>query len=449
MAGFDAVRAAYGRRRRRQATGARRASARKRLLVNWVYYEAVGHTIEAFQIADGFCAANPDLEIGVMVNAQAGLGLAATLTGIDHVYAVDVSSFRAGISANAFEHIPKQWDYLVFDPRHEYPMGRTSLDRCQASFREYIQAAVRANDLQDERLPPYRHRPLVLRPTSEASSFAQAFLEDGSARRISVLLGGGSDPNRTPSTRFWSALFSAISEEIPDVEFIILGASKRGASQTRGMDQADVEWLCSTHPRVRNAYDVGIVNQLALAQRCALHISPHTGMSFALQAVGVPWLVLSGGEAAEYWVNGVPFHTLLPRCEHYPCGASLYATERMLATCKERHRISGPFLCMSDVEMFPRIKRAVRAAKSLLDERRTYRKCLLEHKASLTNHPGASAMRMFCEEAVFDPTFAFSRVEALGTLGDPPRVHLPYSGEIHPRNSTPRRRPIPAAKRHW
>ena len=51
----------------------------------------------------------------------------------------------------------------------------------------------------------------------------------------------------------------------------------------------------------------------------AIFLSPHTGFGTAALAVGTPWLTLSGGPWHESLFNGVPFHSVLPDVERYPC----------------------------------------------------------------------------------------------------------------------------------
>ncbi len=48
----------------------------KTLLVNWVYYRPVGHVVEALKLAKGYKLANRDLEVHMMLNADAPVELA-------------------------------------------------------------------------------------------------------------------------------------------------------------------------------------------------------------------------------------------------------------------------------------------------------------------------------------------------------------------------------------
>ena len=44
--------------------------ASQKLLIAWVYHPAVGHLVEALQVAANYYSANPKLEIHVLVNSK-------------------------------------------------------------------------------------------------------------------------------------------------------------------------------------------------------------------------------------------------------------------------------------------------------------------------------------------------------------------------------------------
>lgn len=57
-------------------------SNRKRLLINWVYYQPVGHAIEAFRYGQAFRNCNPDLEIAIALNARSAIALGQCLPAV-------------------------------------------------------------------------------------------------------------------------------------------------------------------------------------------------------------------------------------------------------------------------------------------------------------------------------------------------------------------------------
>ncbi len=87
-----------------------------------------------------------------------------------------------------------------------------------------------------------------------------------------------------------------------------------------GFTRAEFDALAETVPNAAWALDVPLDRQLAAMQRCDLLLSPHTGFAFAALAVGTPWLSLAGNDWAEYYFNpGVPFYSVLPDPDRFPC----------------------------------------------------------------------------------------------------------------------------------
>jgi len=92
----------------------------KRLLVNWVYYLPAGHVVEAIQHAHGYHAANPDLAISLLLNADAGKAVQLTegCPWLADVYTVSLTELGTqGQQAPSLRAVPQTWDYVVHDPR--------------------------------------------------------------------------------------------------------------------------------------------------------------------------------------------------------------------------------------------------------------------------------------------------------------------------------------------
>jgi hypothetical protein len=82
----------------------------------------------------------------------------------------------------------------------------------------------------------------------------------------------------------------------------------------------EFEAMAQAVPEAAWAVDVSLAEQLAAVQRCDLFVSPHTGFAFAAMAVGTPWLALAGNDWAEYYFDpGVPFYSVLPDLDRFPC----------------------------------------------------------------------------------------------------------------------------------
>jgi hypothetical protein len=384
---------------------------RKRLLINWVYYQPVGHAIEAYRYGQAFRNCNRDLEIAIALNARSAVELGRCLPAIDTVYTVDVEEFEQPASRRmSLERLPQVWDYVFTDPRHEHSMGWEALDRFEREFRAYIRAGAVNDGWSCGELPAASLSPLVLSLPEHARRFAGQFLRTEQKTRISMLMGSGTDASRTPPLSFWRKLIQQLVTEFANVEIVLLGALDPRRSATKGLAQGDVDSIVREFPQVRNAFDVGLLNQLALAERCGLHISPHTGMSFAIQCVGVPWLALSGGETAEYIVNGVPFVSIYPDCDFYPCGRWFAPHKNpMLPQCQARQASGQPWLCMTGTRLEQKLPAILAAARALLNGELSYQACVRKHYAEMIPRLGKQEGEPFMEgwPGVMEEDFSF------------------------------------------
>lgn len=334
----------------------------KRLLINWVYYRPVGHVIEALRIACDVARANDDVCVSLLLNSESPAELAECVDSIDCVYRVDVEK---PIPSD----FPREWDFVLTDPRAEEPSGWPALDRFHAAFRESVRGE-RADAL------PRKIEPLRLTLPARARDFAVAQLASDRSPRLSILFGAASHM-RTPSLAFWTRLFDAFFERHADGEIVLIGKLKGTRSTTRGITAREIDALRARYPAMRSAFDLDLLEQLALAEQCDLHISPHSGMSFAVQAVGVPWLAISGQEWHEFLLNGVPFVSLYPECPLYPCYREMYPE------CRTQMRSGTITRCLSDDALFAKLPAILGAMESLLAGKVPYRDSALAHERAL------------------------------------------------------------------
>jgi hypothetical protein len=358
-----------------------------------VYAPPVGHAIEGFKFADGYARANPHLEVSLLLNSRSAPELAGCVPSVARVYPINMEDFAAPTGPRpSLEAVRQDWDYLFYDPRQNHPMpGWPPYNHYRAAARFYFRARHLWQPATARDFPPRLQRPLALQLPADARAHAASVLSPSSSPRISLLFapGGGLLSSggrglfaRTPPIAFWRTLIRALLAEYPTAEIVLLGALK-GHHHSQGVTRADLVSLQAEFPSVVDAYDAGLLNQLAIAERCDLHISPHTGYSFAVQCVGVPWLVLSGGEMFEHWLNGVPFASLYPRCDHYPCANWTKLHHPMLPECIERAEAGGPTLCATVDELESRLPEILAHARALIARERPYLDCVREHHDAL------------------------------------------------------------------
>ncbi len=136
-------------------------------------------------------------------------------------------------------------------------------------------------------------------------------------------------------------------------------------------------------------------------------------MSFAVQCVGVPWLALSGGDCAENIVNGVPFISLYPACERYPCGR-WFAPQKnpMLPECEERRRLGQTFLCLSNDWLHAQLPHILDSARLLVKQERSYLECVRDHYQAMIPRLGKKDGDPFMDgwPDVLNAAFVFNNI---------------------------------------
>jgi hypothetical protein len=138
-----------------------------------------------------------------------------------------------------------------------------------------------------------------------------------------VLPGGGREPLYYPSLRSWRLILQALATRYPDAEFCLVGKLRADSRTSTGFSRADFDELAAAVPRTVEAIDLPLVDQLATVAACDVLVSPHSGFGMAGLAVGTPWLTIAGNRWPEYYFNGVPFYSVLPDLERFPCYTEL------------------------------------------------------------------------------------------------------------------------------
>jgi len=363
------------------------------LLVNWLFYEPVGHLAEALQHAHGYHRANPDLELHLFLNAATPIELAEALPWVARVHALDVAELAAhGAAAPCLHGVPARFDHVVADPRTApgafiEGWDEAPLVRAQALLHALWPAHELSKGGGDfHGLPPLapgglayeRDARLSLPLPDGARRFAAARVRD-EERVVCVMLAGGGGALRSPSARAWLEILRAVETALPGVRFVFTGVRARvnGRSFTRDWPPEAAAELCRALPRAELAYDVGLWNQLALIARSALFLSPHTGFGFLPQLVGTPWLALSSCPWPEYLWNGVPFFSALPDCDSYP------SETRSARGCGRRLREGLRPACTEDRSFLARRGDVHRGVKYLTDPAFDFAAARARHVAEL------------------------------------------------------------------
>lgn len=293
------------------------------VLVNFVYCHPVGHAVEAVQYCLGYRRANPDRRIGVVLKADTAVDLASWCDHIDEVYTVNVDVFTPP-DADVLSHVPAEWDWVVDDPRGHQQWHRDLFPGLAAYYDlagEHFRAR-RGHRQVGEPLPTYQPKNrLEFALPASARSWATELLPDTeSGPTIAILPGGSGERWRYLSLTSWLRVLTAFVERWPAARFCLVGklADDGRTSTTFTGDEFDA--LARVVPKSVSAVDVPLARQLAAVQRCDLLLSPHTGFAFAAMAVGTAWLTLAGNDWAEYYFNpGVPFYSVLPDLDRFPC----------------------------------------------------------------------------------------------------------------------------------
>lgn len=292
------------------------------LLVDLWYSHAVGHVFEALRRCQAYHAGDPTLRINLVLNGASPIELARCAPFVENVFGVAFTSFGTpvGDPAVALQQIPRTWDHVVHHP--------ASVDPYQARFeglRGYCAASRRhfrgrlSRGIVGQPPPEYiPHQQLRLDLPVEAR--ARARVELDGRRSIAVMLAGSSSLRALyPSATSWIRILAELERRLPQTTFVFIGLrhARRGHTAS-GISSEEIARISASCTSAVDYFDRPILEQLAAIEASSVFVSPHTGFGFGAVAVGTPWLTLSGGDWHEYFFNGVPFHSVLPKRPSYP-----------------------------------------------------------------------------------------------------------------------------------
>ncbi len=317
------------------------------LLLNFVYYNAVGHTAEALKYAKGFAEANAGLDVYLAHRADAPIELAEGCDWIRGTYPVEMGEFREEQSgpARSLTAIPRDWDWLIennlidIETGDARSIGRTTEQEIgseEAPMLNYLRAgrAYFTARCGSGTLYPKLDLPSGLNYTPNAtvrievpaSAVADAVFagDETGGLALGVMLGGSAGYSHYPSVRTWTKILQALEESSPSCRLYLTGVTRSRDGRTSSTyTQSNINTILRGLSNATAVYDVGLWDQLAVIERCDAFISPHTGFAFLALCVGTPWVAISGGDWAEYFFNDVPFYSVLPDNPEYPYEGTL------------------------------------------------------------------------------------------------------------------------------
>ena len=203
------------------------AATVERLLVNFFYAHPVGHAIEALHYADGYHAADPELEIAVALNAATAVELASFCPFVSAAYAIEQPLLEPRPASLA--GVPREWTWVVDDGRRHQDIQLQLFpglrDYYAASDRHLI--AGRGRGVAGAPPPAYvPHHPLRLRLPDAARAAAAARL-GAHDTAIAVMPAGSSERALYPSLRSWLLILDALADALPGVRIALVGKRRR------------------------------------------------------------------------------------------------------------------------------------------------------------------------------------------------------------------------------
>ncbi len=282
------------------------------MLINFVYCHPVGHAVEALHYANGYHLADPDRRICMALIATTATELTTFAGFVDATYPVPVDVFAPADHTATLAGIPSTWDWVVSDARSVDPVQRGIFPGLAAYHDASASHFTGARGLAGHRPPPSYVPGAHLRLDIPPAPF-------GTTPRIAILPGGSAPRHLYPSVRSWELIVDALARRFPGATFCLVGKLREDGRTSTTLGRAEFDRLRSAMPRVHDVVDAPLTDQLAAVAACDVLVSPHSGFGMAALAAGTPWLTIGGNRWPEYFFNGVPFYTVLPDVERFPC----------------------------------------------------------------------------------------------------------------------------------
>lgn len=354
----------------------------KKLLLNWVYHPPVGHAVEALKLAKGYSLANRNIDVYLLLNSDTPTELADACPWIKKTYPISTDEvFKYGEKAKCLQKIPKNWDYINNDNRAGRLVkgnDRVELVKTQEVLQRIFVAKIRKDypqkgDIKESILSFAPNPKITLPIPAKAKAFAKKFKHRGPT--ITIMLGGAKGLRQSPSVEMWLKICLALEQAIPNLKIYFTGVTKNDNHRTFTKDFTleDVSYLIKHLKNAEPAYNIGLWNQIALVQKSDIFLSPHTGFAFLAFIVNTPWLEIATCRWPLYFINDVPFYSVLPKCNSYP------SLDERTKECDRLLREGKRVACVADDLVEKKIPEIVKGVKLLLDKNFTYQKAIKLH----------------------------------------------------------------------
>lgn len=190
---------------------------------------------------------------------------------------------------------------------------------------------------------------------------------------------GSGDRALYPSVQSWLVVLDALAAAFPDTSIALTGKLAADRQTASSLTRAELERLLAHRSRPLNCFDIDLAEQLAVVAACRVFVAPHTGFGMAALAVGTPWLAISGGRYFEYFFNHVPFRSVIPDVERYPCFTQMHKPPETIDDDGEGTRTTS----MTRRRIVEDLDRIVAAAEELVTGSLTYERALKDYFTAL------------------------------------------------------------------
>jgi len=196
---------------------------KKKLLVNFVYWQNVGHVIEALRYTLGYYRANPDWEISLVLNKNAPSALAQICPWIKEIYLVDIPDEDAEINLSTYNEIPKNWDYVASTDRS------VKKEYCPGAFWEYYRQMDKYLKVRfvsaicgDKKIPYAPRQKLLLDLPKGNLDYAKKNLLKTKVK-IGIMFGGHKNSKYFPSFKSWRMIIDSLYKQYDDLSVYFSG----------------------------------------------------------------------------------------------------------------------------------------------------------------------------------------------------------------------------------